>query len=103
MSQQTDQKWKYFILNINIEAAPTLPSPEEASKKLQGKLSPAFIQDQFPNEYKKINNSEPMHVQLQKELDRLGSQGWDLINISTVGSKLLFFFKKPDNECATQD
>ena len=39
-----------------------------------------------------------MHVQLQKELDRLGSQGWDLINISTIGSKLMFFFKKPDNE-----
>ena len=34
-----------------------------------------------------------MHVQLQKELDRLGSQGWDLINISTIGQKLMFFSK----------
>jgi len=102
MSQQTDQKWKYFILNINIEAAPTPPSPEEASKKLKGRLSPSFIQDQFPKEYKKINKSEPMHVQLQKELDRLGSQGWDLINISTIGPKLMFFFKKPDNESTDQ-
>ena len=59
MSQQNDQKWKYFVLNINIEATPTPPSPEEASKKLKGKLSPSFIQDQFPNEYKQINKSEP--------------------------------------------
>ena len=102
MSQQNEQKWKYFVLNINIEATPTPPSPEEASKKLKGKLSPSFIQDQFPNEYKQINKSEPMHVQLQKELDRLGAQGWDLINISTVGSKLLFFFKKPHDECARE-
>ena len=43
-----------------------------------------------------------MHVQLQKELDRLGSQRWDLINISTIGSKLMFFFNKTDNESTDQ-
>ena len=79
------------------------PSPEEASKKLKGTLSPSFIQDQFPEEYKKIKQGESMIIQLQKNLDRLGSQGWELINISTVGSKLLFFFKRPDRATAAED
>ena len=79
------------------------PSPEEASKKLKGTLSPSFIQDQFPEEYKKIKQGESMIVQLQKNLDRLGSQGWELINISTVGSKLLFFFKRPDRATTAED
>ena len=96
MSQQSYKKWNYFILNINVEAAPEPPNPEEASKKLKGTLSPSFIQNQFPEEYKEMNPGEPMEVQLQKKLDRLGSSGWELINISTVGPKLLFFFKRPD-------
>ena len=93
MSQQRHQKWNYFVLNINIAATPTPPSPEKASKKLKGTLSPSFIQDQFPQEYKSVNQSVPMEIQLQKKLKELGSQGWELINISTVGPKLLFFFK----------
>ena len=99
--EQSNQKWNYYVLNINVEAAPTPPSPEEASKRLKGKLSPSFIQDQFPKEYKKINQGEPMEAQLQKHLNRLGSQGWELINISTVGPKLLFFFKKLDIDNAS--
>ena len=78
------------------------PSPEEASKKLKGTLSPSFIQDQFPEEYKEMSQGEPMEVQLQKNLDRLGSQGWELINISTVGPKLLFFFKRPHQATASE-
>ena len=102
MSQQRHQKWNYFVLNINIAATPTPPSPEKASKKLKGTLSPSFIQDQFPQEYKSVNQSVPMEIQLQKKLKELGSQGWELINISTVGPKLLFFFKKPDDSNADE-
>ena len=94
MSDSSHQKWNYFVLNINIESAPLPPNPEEASKKLKGTLSPSFIQDQFPEEYKEVRQGEPMEVQLQKNLDRLGSQGWELINISTMGPKLLFFLQK---------
>ena len=43
-----------------------------------------------------------MEIQLQKKLRELGSQGWELINISTVGPKLLFFFKKPDDANADE-
>ena len=102
MSQQRHQKWNYFVLNINIAATPTPPSPEKVSKKLKGTLSPSFIQDQFPQEYKSVNQSVPMEIQLQKKLKELGSQGWELINISTVGPKLLFFFKKPDDANADE-
>ena len=103
MSQQNHQKWNYFVLNINIAAAPTPPSPEKASKKLKGTLSPSFIQDQFPQEYKNLNQSAPMEIQLQKKLQDLGSQGWELINISTIGPKLLFFFKKPGDDNTAED
>ena len=96
MSQTSHQKWNYFVLNINIATATAPPNPEEASKKLKGTLSPTFIQDQFPKEYKEVKQDDPLELQVQKNLDLLGSQGWELINISTVGSKLLFFFKRPD-------
>ena len=95
MSGASEPRWNYFILHINITAPIVPPSPEEASKKLKGTLSPSFIQNQFPAEYKEVKRDEPMEVQLQKQLDKMGAQGWELINISTVGSKLLFFFKKP--------
>ena len=96
MSQINHQKWNYFVLNINIATATESSNPEEASKKLKGTLSPAFIQDQFPKEYKEVKQEDPLELQLHKKLDLLGSQGWELINISTVGPKLLFFFKRPN-------
>ena len=83
-------------MNLNVTAPSAPPSPEKASEKLKGSLSPSFIQSQFPNEYKEIKNDDPMEVQIQRVLDKLGAQGWELIDISTVGSKLLFFFKRPD-------
>ena len=102
MSESSHQKWNYFVLNINIESVPSPPNPEEASKKLKGTLSPSFIQDQFPEEYKGVRQDAPLEVQLQKNLDRLGSQGWELINISTIGSKLLFFFKRVNENIADE-
>ena len=95
MNQQIHQKWNYFVLNINIAQQEPQSSPEEASKKLKGTLSPSFIQEQFPQEYKNVKPGAPMEQQLQTYLDELGVKGWELINISTVGSKLLFFFKRP--------
>ena len=96
MNQQIHQKWNYFVLNINIAQQEPQSSPEEASKKLKGTLSPSFIQNQFPDEYKESKPTDPMEAQLQKTLERLGEQGWELIDISNVGPKLLFFFKRPN-------
>ena len=72
------------------------PSPEKASEKLKGTLSPSFLQDQFPDEYKEIKSNKFMEVQLQEVLGKLGAQGWELTNVSSIGAKLLFFFKRPD-------
>ena len=87
--------WDYFVLNLNVTTPSTPPSPEKASEKLKGSLSPSFIQSQFPNEYKEVKKDDPMEVQIQRILEKLGAQGWELIDISTIGSKLLFFFKRP--------
>ena len=95
MDKQVFQQWNYFILKLNIAPPRPQPSPEEASKKLKGALSPAFIQDQFPQEYKDVKPGIPLEQQIQKLLDKLGKEGWELINISTVGGLLMFFFKRP--------
>ena len=87
--------WDYFVLNLNVTTPSPPPSPEKASEKLKGSLSPSFIQSQFPNEYKEVKKDEPMEVQIQRILQKLGAQGWELIDISSVGSKLLLFFKRP--------
>jgi hypothetical protein len=97
MNQPSHQKWNYFVLKLNISQPSTPPSPEEASKKLKGTLSPSFIQDQFPQEYKELkkDNLVPLENQIQRYLDELGDKGWELISISTVNLKLMFFFKRP--------
>ena len=95
MSDPIFQKWNYFVLNINISTPAEPPSPEKASKKLKGTLSASFLQSQFPNEYSQIKPDQPMEVQIQKVLENLGSQGWELIEIFNISSKLLFFFKRP--------
>ena len=87
--------WDYFVLNLNVTTPSPPPSPEKASEKLKGSLSPSFIQSQFPNEYKEVKKDEPMEVQIQRILEKLGAQGWELIDITAIGSKLLFFFKRP--------
>ena len=83
------------MLNVNVVTTAPSSSPEEASKKLKGLLSPSFIQAQFPQEYKEVKKDAPLEKQIQKILDELGAQGWELISISSVGEKLLFFFKRP--------
>ena len=95
MTNSGHQMWDYFVLNLNVTTPSAPPSPEKASEKLKGSLSPSFIQSQFPNEYKEVKKDDPMEVQIQRILEKLGAQGWELIDISTVGSKLLLFFKRP--------
>ena len=96
MSQQNYQKWNYFVLKVNFTAPSEPPSPEKASEKLKGTLSPSFLQDQFPDEYKEVKSNKSVELQLQEVLGKLGAQGWELTNVSSVGPKLLFFFKRPD-------
>ena len=68
-------KWEYFILQVNLDNNPAsnTTSPEVASQKLQGSLSPDFIKEQFPDQY---TENKPVHPvnQLQTILNKLGEQ-----------------------------
>ena len=96
MSQNKYTIWNYFVLKINLKSADEPANPERASEKLKGTLSPAFLQKQFPNEYKEVNKNKSMEVQIQEALGKLGAKGWELINVTSVGSILLFYFKRPN-------
>jgi len=92
--------WEYRVIHININEkstrdASTTPNPEAASQKLQGALSPEFIKREFPGLYPnpKPGAGHPA-MQLQNFLNDLGLQGWELIEISPVGSLLMFFLKR---------
>ncbi|MGC6483809.1 MAG: hypothetical protein ACON4T_09655 [Synechococcus sp.] len=91
------QRWEYRVVHVNInnDAPPQPPTPEAASQKLQGSLSPEFIQREFPQMYQKqsVQQQHPA-AQLQDFLNRLGNEGWELVETSQVGGLLMFFFKR---------
>ena len=94
--------WEYRVIHINMnsvkqEDLPKQASPEVASKKLQGSLSPEFIKKEFPDLYKNAGQSRrPLHPaeQLQDFLNEMGKRSWELIEISELGSLKMFFFKR---------
>lgn len=90
-------KWEYFILQINLDnkqQEETTTNPEAASQKLGGSLSPDFIKEQFPDQYK--NQKKIIHPvnQLQNILNKLGDQGWEMIESTNLGQLYIFIFKK---------
>tara|TARA_B100000945_G_C20046491_1_gene441505 strand:- start:287 stop:601 length:315 start_codon:yes stop_codon:yes gene_type:complete len=89
-------KWEYFILQVNLDnnSENNEPSSEIASQKLQGSLSPDFIKEQFPEQYN--DQKKPIHPvnQLQKILNKVGDQGWEMVETTTMGKLYLFIFKK---------
>ena len=91
------QKWEYRVVHINInnDAPPQPSTPEAASKKLQGSLSPEFIKREFPQMYQQ-QSPQQKHpaAQLQHFLNLLGNEGWELVETSQVGGLLMFFFKR---------
>ena len=94
--------WEYRVIHINMnsvkqEDLPKQANPEVASKKLQGSLSPEFIQKEFPDLYKNPGQSRrPRHPaeQLQDFLNEMGRSSWELIEISELGPLQMFFFKR---------
>tara|TARA_E500000331_G_scaffold213911_1_gene205155 strand:+ start:406 stop:723 length:318 start_codon:yes stop_codon:yes gene_type:complete len=90
-------KWEYFILQINLDDKKqegNTTNPEAASQKLGGSLSPDFIKEQFPDQYK--NQKKIIHPvnQLQNILNKLGDQGWEMIESTNLGQLYIFIFKK---------
>ena len=91
-----DMLWEYRVIHINIvNKKPTqTSSPEEASQKLQGLLSPEFIKKEFPKLYGKPRLPKHPASQLQFVLNLLGRERWELIETSQLGGLLMFIFKR---------
>ena len=99
------QRWEYRVVHINInnDAPPQPATPEAASKKLQGSLSPEFIKREFPQMYQQPSNQQKHPAaQLQHFLNLLGHEGWELVETSQVGGLLMFFFKRLVNQQPAQ-
>ena len=95
------QRWAYRVVHINInnEEPPEPATPEAASKKLQGSLSPEFIKREFPQMYQQSpDHKKHPAAQLQDFLNLLGNEGWELVETNQIGGLLMFFFKRLVNQ-----
>ena len=79
--------WEYKVVHMVAEAA---ASAKDASDKLGGSLSPEALKEQFP-EYFAENNGRQ---QIQDFLNRMGQDGWEMMQIQQVGGLPLMFFKR---------
>ncbi|PSO51357.1 MAG: hypothetical protein BRC33_00655 [Cyanobacteria bacterium SW_9_44_58] len=89
--------WEYKVVHLNIKNTET-PSAEAASSATKGTFSPEFIKQEFPDIYSTENTSDHPARQLQEALNRLGKEGWELIEISQIGSLTMMFLKRMKSE-----
>lgn len=92
-----EARWEYRVIHVNVvnnKNSPTTSSPEEASQKLHGILSPEFIKKEFPRLYGKPRLPKHPAAQLQFVLNLLGRERWELIETSKLGGLLMFVFKR---------
>ena len=101
VKSDVDLKWEYLVIQINIDNKKLdntkITNPEVASEKLKGSLSPDFLKQQFPDQYQeKTNEVKDPNVgsQLQTVLNKVGEDGWELVESTTLANLFLFIFKK---------
>ena len=93
-------KWEYYVVHLNVEDPPSnseeTSSPEAASQKLKGSLSPDFLKDQFPEQYLDKNSSDSDHpaVQLSKFLNKMGIEQWELSETIRIRQMLFLIMKR---------
>ena len=100
-----EPKWEYLVIQINIDnqASKTenITNPQAASDKLKGSLSADFLKKEFPGQYKDQSNqqnpqsnSQNAAFQLQSILNKVGANGWELVESTNLASLFIFIFKK---------
>jgi len=80
--------WEYKVVQMVAQAP---PDAANASKKLGGALSPEALKEQFPEYYNQHNGRQ----QICDFLNRLGDEGWELVQIQQVADMPLMFLKRP--------
>tara|TARA_B100000700_G_C14944994_1_gene808720 strand:- start:809 stop:1099 length:291 start_codon:yes stop_codon:yes gene_type:complete len=92
-------KWEYHVVHLNVDDKPSaseeISDPEVASEKLKGSLSPGFLKDQFPEQYKD-EDEDTVHpaIQLSKFLNKKGQEEWELSETIRIGQMLLLIMKR---------
>jgi len=86
------ERWEYRVIHVNEDTSQQ-PSATAASEKLGGSMSPDFIEQQFPGQYKRKPSPHPAE-QLGRFLNKMGSKGWMLTNIASLGSLQMYIFRR---------
>ena len=90
-------KWEYHVVHLNVDDSSSkseeASDSKAASEKLKGSLSPDFLKDQFPEQYKENEDSKHPAIQLTQFLNKKGQERWELSETIKVG-KLLFLIMK---------
>ena len=94
----TQKLWDYLVIHVNFEpgkdSGQNTDNLELATEKLQGSLSPEYLQKEFPQQFKKKEPSLHPSKQLEIFLKRCGQEGWELKTTERVGGLLMFIFIK---------
>ena len=86
------ERWEYCVIHVNEDTSQQ-PSATAASQKLGGSMSPDFIEEQFPNQYRRKPSPHPAE-QLGRFLNKMGSKGWMLTNITNLGPLQMYIFRR---------
>ena len=91
-------KWEYYVVHLNVDDPASnnveTSSPQAASERLKGSLSPDFLKDQFPEQYHENVNSEHPAIQLSKFLNKKGLERWELSETIKIGKMLFLIMKR---------
>ena len=91
-------KWEYHVVHLNVDDTSVnhqeASSPEVASEKLKGSLSPDFLKDQFPEQYQENEGSVHPAIQLSKFLNKKGEDRWELSETIKIGKMLFLIMKR---------
>lgn len=94
-------KWEYHVVHLNVEEPVqdglNISSPEAASEKLKGSLSPDFIKKQFPDKYKENDTDLHPATQLSKYLNNKGLDEWELFETIQISNMLFLIMKRQIN------